>query len=115
MADELFTIVELPEFIRRARKRLSDEERADCIDMIASNPECGNVMRGTGGFRKVRFAKRGRGKSGSTRVVYYFYNRSIPVFLVSVFAKNEKDNLSKAERNELAKLGKILAAYGAAK
>ncbi len=112
MAKELVTVVELAEFIRRAKSRLNDEERAECIEILARDPESGVVMQGTGGFRKLRFATEGRGKSGSVRIVYYYYNRSIPVLLVSVFAKNEKANLTKAERNVLAKLGRTLASYG---
>lgn len=112
MANGFITVVELPEFIRRAKGRLTDEERADCVSMIAADPECGEIMRGTGGFRKVRFATRGRGKSGSTRIVYYFHNKSNPVFLMTVFAKNEKDNLTKAERNALVAVAKILTGYG---
>ncbi|WP_240932955.1 type II toxin-antitoxin system RelE/ParE family toxin [Pelagibius litoralis] len=61
-------------------------------------------MKETGGIRKVRFATQGKGKSGSVRVAYYFYNETLPVFLLTVFAKNEKDNLSKDERNKLRRL-----------
>jgi hypothetical protein len=62
---------------------------------------------------KVRFGVCGQGKSGGVRVVYYFYNDTIPVFLLTVFAKNEKDNLSKAERNTLAKVARTLReSYG---
>lgn len=113
--NELITVVELSEFRRRAKGRLSEQEQFDCIGMIAADPECGEVMSGTGGVRKVRLATRGRGKSGSTRIVYYYRNRSIPAFLITVFAKNEKDNLSKAERNALSKLVRILARYGETK
>lgn len=112
MVRGLITVVELPEFIRGVKGRLTDEERADCVSMLAANPECGDIMQGTGGFRKVRFATRGRGKSDSTRIVYYFHDRSVPIFLMTVFAKNEKDNLTKAERNALAAVAKILAGYG---
>lgn len=62
----------------------------------------GVVMKETGGIRKMRFAIGGRGKSGGVRVVFYYHSDSVPVFLLAVFAKNEKDNLSKAERNILA-------------
>jgi hypothetical protein len=56
----------------------------------------------------VRFAVRGKGKSGGVRVVYYFYNQTMPVFLLTVFAKSEKDNLTQRERNELARLVRLL-------
>ena len=65
-------------------------------------------MQGTGGVRKLRWAAKGKGKSGGSRVIYFFYNETIPLFLLTIFGKNEKANLSKSERNELAKLAKEL-------
>lgn len=61
-------------------------------------------MAGTGGYRKVRFARAGMGKRGGARVVYLYGGEDMPIFLVTVFAKSEKGNLSKAERNALAKM-----------
>jgi hypothetical protein len=72
--------------------------------MLAENPVCGVVMKGTGGVRKVRFAVAGRGKSGGVRIVYAFRNEAHPVYLLTVFAKNEKDNLTAAERRTLRKV-----------
>ena len=69
-------------------------------------------MQGTGGIRKFRWASGNRGKSGGVRVIYYFHNESMPLFLLTLFGKNEKANLSKAERNELTKLANILNNYG---
>jgi hypothetical protein len=65
-------------------------------------------MQGTGGIRKLRWAKSGGGKSGGVRVVYYFHNESMPLFLLSLFGKNEKANLSHSEGNLLAKFILIL-------
>ncbi len=76
--------------------------------MIARDPTCGVLIGGTGGVRKVRFAFGGRGKSGGARVVYFFFNETIPVFLFNIFAKNEKENLSKAELNALARLAEVI-------
>jgi hypothetical protein len=71
-------------------------------------------MQGTGGVRKIRWARKGSGKSGGVRVIYYFYNETMPLFLLNIFGKNEKENLSKAERNKMAKLVSILVkTYGA--
>jgi hypothetical protein len=61
-------------------------------------------IEGTGGIRKVRFAGGDRGKSGGVRIVYYFHSESMPVYLLTVFAKNEKASLTDAERNALARL-----------
>ena len=71
--------------------------------MVASDPDCGEVMQGTGGFRKVRVGRGGMGKRGGARVIYILRNENFPIFLVAAYAKNEKDNLTKRERNELAK------------
>jgi hypothetical protein len=60
-------------------------------------------MRGTGGFRKVRVRREGMGKRGGARVIYILRNEQFPVFLISAYPKNKKDNLTKKERNELAK------------
>ena len=79
-------------------------ERYALIDSLASAPLRGDVLAGTGGIRKVRFARGGRGKSGGVRVIYYFYTAAKPIYLLEVFGKNEKANLAVAERNALAKV-----------
>jgi len=68
-------------------------------------------MEGTGGIRKLRWARAGRGKSSGVRVIYYFYDDSMPLYLLAVFGKNEKANLSKEERNRLAKAVKELVVF----
>ena len=81
--------------------------------LVAADPECGDLIRGTGGFRKVRVARKGMGKSGGARVVYVWRSDRIPVFLITVFPKNEKENLSMAERNTLKKRAdNIFETYG---
>lgn len=65
-------------------------------------------MEGTGGVRKLRWGRQGRGKSGGVRVIYYVHSDLMPLYLLTLFAKNERANLSKAERNELAGLVDIL-------
>ncbi len=89
---------------------------AEVIETIANDPKRGAIMRGTGGVRKLRFGAEGRGKSGGIRVIYYYYSNDIPVFLLSVYAKNEQVNLSMATRNDMAKLVRILVeTYGVKK
>ncbi|MBZ0096752.1 MAG: type II toxin-antitoxin system RelE/ParE family toxin [Sulfuricella sp.] len=104
----MITVAELPEYIRRSEKLLSDAERRDVVDYLAIHPKAGDVMEGTGGIRKLRWGRGGRGKSGGVRVVYYFHSEAMPLYLLALFAKNEQANLSKAERNELAGLVDIL-------
>ncbi len=107
------TIVELPEFIKRADKLLSSLEKDELINHLAAHAKTGDLITGTGGIRKLRWSAQGKGKSGGVRVIYYYYNKSIPLFLLTTFGKGEKANLSKAERNELAKLTKLLRdSYG---
>ena len=105
----LQTVVELPEFLRRAKPIMSDEERATLVDYIAANPEAGVSL--GGGLRKVRIAREGGGRSGGYRIIHVFGGAAVPIFLLTVFAKNEKDNLSRAEQAELITLGKVLLAH----
>jgi hypothetical protein len=79
------------------------------VDFLAVNPEAGDEIQGSGGCRKIRVAGRGRGKSGGYRVITFFTGPDLPVFLLTVFAKGETANLTKAERNELAKITAVLA------
>jgi hypothetical protein len=81
----------------------SESERENIVSMVAADPECGEVMQGTGGFRKVRVGRCGTGKRGGARAIYILRNERFPIFLVAVYPKNRKDNLSMNERNELAK------------
>ncbi|MCI5179090.1 MAG: addiction module toxin RelE [Candidatus Electrothrix sp. AW3_4] len=107
------TVVELPEFIRRAEKSLRNPERENLIRYLAANPEAGVLLQGTGGIRKLRWKREGTGKSGGVRVIYYFHSEQYPLFLLTLFGKSEKANISKAERNMLAKLTEeLLATYG---
>lgn len=102
------TVAETPEYIRRAEKLLADDERRDVLNYLATHPKSGDLMEGTGGIRKLRWARGSRGKSGGVRVIYYFYDETMPLYLLTLFAKNERANLSKAERNELAELVDLL-------
>jgi hypothetical protein len=88
---------------------MSQEEIDAFVDFIAANPLAGDEIQGTGGCRKVRVAGRGRGKSGGYRVITFFTGEDLPVFLLTVFGKGEKSDLSKGERNGLAKLTAVLA------
>jgi hypothetical protein len=74
------------------------------VDRLAADPTCGVVIPCSGGLRKVRFGFGARGKSGGARIIYLFSGDSLPVFILAVFAKNEKSDLPAAERNALAKM-----------
>ena len=79
----------------------TDDELSQLQQVLLENPKAGDVMKGTGGLRKVRFAFPGAGKSGSVRVCYIDIEGVLEIHLIDVFAKNEKENLSKAERNAI--------------
>ena len=102
--------VELPSF-RSDWKALglTDTDLRRLQDELIANPQIGKIMRETGGVRKMRFAFENRGKSGSVRVIYVDFEIHEKLYLLTAYPKNEKDNLSKAERNELKKLVEILA------
>ncbi len=104
----LYTVAETQEYIRQAEKLLSQDERRDLISYLAAHPRAGDLIVGTGGVRKLRWGRGGRGKSGGVRVVYYVHSEAMPLYLLTLFAKNERANLSKAERNDLADLVGVL-------
>jgi|SRR5579862_3625526 len=109
MADSApVSVVETPSFLTASRKLLDGEERAALVDYVARNPEAGDVIPGTGGVRKMRWALEGRGKRGGARVVYFFHNSSMPLFLLTAYAKNERADLSGADRNDFRRMTKLL-------
>lgn len=105
------TVIETPAFLRRAKGILSEAERADLVAYLAEHPDSGKIMEGTGGG-KLRWAREGEGKSGGYRVIYYFHSERIPLFALLIYGKNEKANLTQAEKNDMRRLTALLAAYG---
>jgi hypothetical protein len=108
MFETLHGIAELPSYIRLAAKLLSEEECQEVINFLAEQPIAGDIMEGTGGVRKLRWRRGGQGKSGGVRIIYYYHSDLMPLYLLTLFAKGDKDNLTKAERNELARLVDVL-------
>jgi len=95
------TVVEMDEFLAATRKLMDDEERAGLVNYLSFHPTAGVVVPGPGGVRKLRWGLEGRGKRGGARVIYFFHNMDMPLYLFDAYAKNEKTDLSKAERNRL--------------
>jgi hypothetical protein len=89
---------------------MSDSARERLVLFVGANPEVGEIVPETGGVRKLRWALAGKGKRGGARVIYYYRNERLPLFLLAAYGKNEKANLSKAERNAMKRLVPILAA-----
>jgi hypothetical protein len=82
----------------------SADELDDLKDFIARNPFAGDVMPGTGGLRKLRWGRAGKGKRGGTRVIYYYYNETAPLYLFMAYAKAAQENPSPAAVAVLAEL-----------
>jgi hypothetical protein len=96
------TVIRTAAFLSSARDvGLCEEDQVIIVDAIAANPTMGDLMPGTGGCRKCRFAGRGKGKSGGYRTVHYNGADDVPVLLMALIDKGERDNLSQAERNQL--------------
>jgi hypothetical protein len=104
MRSAYHTIVETPEFLGNARSVLTESERRELVEFLASRPSAGELMQGTGGARKLRWGAKSKGKRGGARVISYYGGPDIPDFLLTVFAKGDRANLSKAERNELREI-----------
>lgn len=103
------TVIETESYLRAARDaKMAEDEMKAAVDLVAGEPEAGDVMQGTGSVRKARLAGRGKGKSGGYRVVWYFGGDDIPVFLLTVFGKGEKASLTQGERNALRALAATL-------
>jgi len=97
--------VMMPEFDRQWQKLgLDDNELRQLQETLLRNPKAGDVVQGTKGLRKIRIAFGGQGKRGSGRVVYVDFTDHQVVYLITAYQKNEKDSLSKSERNEIAKM-----------
>lgn len=104
----MLTVAETAFYIKKAERLLSKEERDDVISFLSRSPKSGVLIRGTGGIRKIRWGRGDQGKSAGVRVIYYFHSDLMPLYLVTIFGKNEKSDLTAEERNDLVDLGNTL-------
>lgn len=112
--DPLHVVAEMPQFVRDAAAAdLSEDQRQAIVERIAASPRAGVGIQGSGGVRKVRFAGRGKGKSGGYRVMTAHFGPNAPVYLLALPSKGERANFSRAEiagfkvlTNEIARYGK---------
>lgn len=108
------TFIEVPMFTKRWHDLgFNDDDLMELQKMLLKNPDAGDIMQGTGGLRKVRFAFAGRGKSGSVRVCYVDFEEYTLIYLITVYSKNEKDNLTDKEKVVLKALVKQLKSEAA--
>jgi hypothetical protein len=113
--NSMLTVVETSVFAPRAEKLLSGEEREELLLYLAVNPEAGDEIPGTGGVRKIRFAAKGKGKSGGVRVVYYFFDDEHPLYAIPLYGKNEQVNLTPDQKREVAAFASMVKAAAKAR
>lgn len=107
------TVVETAVFLRQAAAVWSDQERAEFVDFIARNPEVGDLIPASGGIRKVRWGQRGSGKRGGVRVVYFYHDPAMPLYLLMIYAKAQRGDLSPdAQRAVQGLVARLMKAYG---
>ena len=105
---KMIPIIEFPSCLAQIGKSMTANERDEFIDFLAKQPDAGEEITGTGGIRKIRWGAKGKGKRGGVRVVYYFYNDSAPVFLLTVYGKGEQESLTPEQKRQMTGLAKIL-------
>ena len=102
------SVIETPEFLAATRRMMTDEERGLLVDYLAYNPSAGELIPGTGGVRKLRWGLEGRGKRGGARVIYFYHSEAMPLFALTAYAKNERTDVSQADRNDFRRLTALL-------
>lgn len=89
----MLTVIETPTFCRLAVDYWTDDEQGEFVTWIAQNPEAGDVIPGSGGCRKVRWVRKGMGKRGGVRVIYFNRLANGEIWLLLIYAKNVRDNI----------------------
>ena len=92
------TVAETGPFIRQAAKLWTEDDRNAFVDFIAGNPDAGDVIPDTGGLRKVRWGRAGMGKRGGVRIIYFYHDDSMPLYLLLIYAKTERENWTRDEK-----------------
>ncbi len=105
---KLITVVETSVFERQADKIWNEEERSALVDYLARNPEAGDIIPGTGGVRKLRWGRAGTGKRGGSRVIYFFHNADLPLYLLLAYAKAQATDMTPDEKRLITALAASL-------
>lgn len=105
---EPIALVEVNPFLRQASAFMSNQELEELKWYLANNPTAGVLIQDTGGIRKLRWAAKGHGKRGGARVIYFFHNDRMPIWLLAAYPKNAKSDLSSSEKKTIKKLTEIL-------
>ena len=107
------TLVPIGTFENKARGLLGNEGFETMLELLARRPRAGRLIQSTGGLRKIRIARPGQGKSGSTRVIYYYHNAQKPILLLLIYAKARQENLTSAQKTRLKKyVEQIIEEFG---
>ncbi len=102
----MIDVIPLASFRKAVKKLFSDAELAALIEFVGAHPEQGDVIPGTGGLRKLRWALTGQGRRGGSRVIYYYHRSEWQVLLLSAYAKNQKEDLTAQDKKLLARIVK---------
>ena len=102
------TVVELPSFLHDVEGTFSDKEREELKAHLAKKPRSGVVIQGTGGLRKIRWGAKGKGTRSGSRTIYFHHDSSMPIFLLAIFTKGEKTDLTSDEKKQMSKATKAL-------
>ncbi|HLB41701.1 MAG TPA: type II toxin-antitoxin system RelE/ParE family toxin [Gammaproteobacteria bacterium] len=95
--------IETKLFTQLVKEYLSDDEYRELQQYIMKNPEVGKIIRGSGGVRKVRWAREGMGKSGGIRTIYYWAKARDQVYMLTMYSKSEKENIDKKTLAQITK------------
>jgi hypothetical protein len=106
------TVAETPLFVRQAADVWDDDEREAFVTYIASHPEAGDVIPDTGGVRKVRWTRTGSGKRGGTRVIYFYHDAGRPLYLLMVYAKAQREDMTPDEKRAARAFVAVLKGRG---
>ena len=104
----MFTFIELQGFSKRRKLLLPDDELRAFQEVLIDDPEVGEIIAGTGGFRKIRWSRSGMGKRGGVRIIYYNVSRTGRIYLALIYPKNEQDDLTDEQKKVLKQLSDML-------
>jgi mRNA-degrading endonuclease RelE of RelBE toxin-antitoxin system len=104
------TVVEFKAFLTNAKNLFDDDEKDELIEFLSYNPTAGVVIKGTGGLRKLRWRAKGKGKSGGARLIYFYYDDEMPLFLLTAYGKSQKADIAPEEKAEFRELVDVLVA-----
>ena len=104
----MVAVAETGEYSRRAKGLFTEAEQEALVFYLACHPEAGDLIRETGGLRKLRWGAGGKGKRSGARVIYYFHSERMPLYLLTAYVKGEKADLSSNDRRELSRLADLL-------